>query len=188
MCDCTISLPSLDTFDFGDCLSLDDVETIKSHVEEGKNVIVSRHHVDGTSHQLEMLSPSGATYNDETGVACYPMPDKPGKVYCIFPDSEVCEAPENRRRLAHRGNCRPNSNRPHCQAASCECNQVPTCLGVNDSPIDGIYPECADMACMLPGCTFTCPAISNVEGRPCSCEGTVVCNTVMTPDCSNCRV
>jgi hypothetical protein len=176
----------VDTFDFGDCLSVAYVEAIRSHVEEGRNIIVSRHHVEGASHQLEILSPSGATFNDETGVACYPLPEKRGKVYCLFPESKVCSDPENRRRLK-RNECKSaSSNSPSCQAAaSCVCDLVPVCLGPNDEGS-----ECLQDGCMLEPCTFTCPALGNEVGDFCSCdsETTLVCHYVQMEDCSNCRV
>ena len=193
----------VDTFDFGDCLTAGTVETIKSHVEEGKNVIVSRHHVDGTSHELEMLTASGAIYNDQTGVACYPLPERPDKLYCVFPHSEVCAAPENRRRsrhLAAGGNCK-NANNKHCQpdepepdpGAGCVCDAVTICLGENDPPYvdsNGMehYPYCfypCDMDPVACGGSFSCSFYPETDqpGYPCMCDepNQLVCQNFQAP-------
>ena len=197
-------------FEFGDCLSTAAVESIKSGVEQGKSVIVSRHHVDGQSHELEMLSPSGAIYSDATGMACYRMPEKPGKLYCVFPESEVCSATENRRRrrhLAAGGQCK-NANNKHCQqdepeepsGGSCaECVEQIVCLADGDAPlfdVDGneYRPQCLqESPCFEEPCpVFSCPSLSSDQaGMPCWCDEssrTVCQNFVMPPDCSACNL
>ena len=107
------------SYDFGDCISPSAFEDIKVQVQEGKNVMVEQVTHDGSSHSLEVLSPSGATFDDETGKACFPLPERPGTMYCLTPDNGACNDPENRRKLA---NCNDqNTNNPHCQSVSISC-------------------------------------------------------------------
>mmetsp|Transcript_19529 Transcript_19529/g.31412 ORF Transcript_19529/g.31412 Transcript_19529/m.31412 type:complete len:344 (-) Transcript_19529:89-1120(-) len=178
------------SFDFGDCLSMSEVETIKTHVLEGKNVMVERS--SETDHQLEFLSPSGAIYDDETGVACFPMPEKGGLLYCLHPDG-ACNDPENGHRvLAAGGQCKGNGNNKNCATGTlcdpnscdisscgentyCEpdpngCSCPPgSCCPSSDLVCDA---DCSSncYACM-PECLLTCP-----DGACCSEDNSQACS------------
>lgn len=135
----------------GGCTTMDAMDAIKEAVLDGHNVVVQGNLDDG-SFQLEQLSSSGAIYNEETGMACFPMPEKPDKLYCIFPgkvDSR-CNTPESRRRLhldedpelfngdSRRGleNCNDNNRgkNPNCPAevsyCSSNCPEGDVCVAV----------------------------------------------------------
>jgi hypothetical protein len=90
-----------EAFDFGSCMSATEVESLKTKVVEGKNVMIQTNHEDGNT-QLGLLSPVGATFNNASGVACFPDPNGSSNKICIYPDSDKCQEPETRRRLNER--------------------------------------------------------------------------------------
>jgi hypothetical protein len=174
----------VDLYDFGACISVEHVETIKAHVQDGKNVVLQKNSEDGTNHELEVLSPSGATYNEETGVACFRTPEDSSKVFCLLPDSGSCNQPENHGRVLARCNGN-NVNHSHCAppATVCQC---------------GTRQECATSTscslCVQHEGSLTCPEEFTEENNVCSCDSSswVLCmwekseRCRSVEDCSNC--
>jgi hypothetical protein len=167
------------SYDFGDCISPSSIELMKRQVQEGKNVIVETTTIDGSSHKLEVLSPSGATFDEETGKACFPMPERPGTMYCIIPDGGACSDPENRRRALVK--CAPNSSKPKCQqippgtgeccttTSKCDSSDLSKCIDAMciDTDNNAIACNCpSNRCCSGTYNEFQCPFA--VECGPCT--------------------
>jgi hypothetical protein len=153
------------SYDFGDCISPSAFEDIKVQVQEGKNVMVEQVTHDGSSHKLELLSPSGATFDDETGRACFTLPETPEIMYCLTPDGGACNDPENRRKLV---NCSgKNSQKPACQTVSAECCIYERCGTECSSHM------CIDGPCSCDTSKYCCSGTLNEE----QCAKVLVCGT-----------
>jgi len=156
----------VESYDFGDCISNSAVEAIKMQVVEGKNVMVEFNTQDGAGHRLELLSPSGATFDDETGKACFPMPERPSAYICMIPEGGACNDPENRRRLGP--DCSKNSNAPQCRDntddnTSLCCYDESTCTEILILP-DADEPTSCPSGYACPNApssyTYQCPCTS----------------------------
>ncbi len=170
----------VDSFEFGDCLAASTLEAIKIHVQEGKNVILKRN--NGTDHKMELLSPSGATYNDETGVSCFPLPESVDKVFCFFPDTGNCNNPSNRRRIlttCNRKGCDRTTTGCQCTVVQ-QCETVSTCRTWEEGG-ECIQSESFDGSFTCPTGSCNCDAAQMIYCYP---QNTQVCRVVQ--DCSSC--
>jgi hypothetical protein len=179
----------VESFDFGDCISVVDIETIKSHIQEGKNVLLQKNADDGANHELKVISASGATFNDETGVACFPYPQNNTQVLCLLPETGSCNKAENRRRSLAKCNEKNDKNK-NCQdleGTTCLCVKVEIC---EQSEVC----ECAVIDYFDNPADFQCPeGVDENSECPCYADSMTLCswNPVATCyeglDCSICE-
>jgi hypothetical protein len=83
------------------CLTMASIEAIKTQVLEGRNVVVQSW--NGNTFELDQLSPSGAIYDEDTGVTCIPKTGgiHNGTFFCFSSEtSPACNTEAGRRFLA----------------------------------------------------------------------------------------